>query len=316
MTAAASYTYTYRLGGIIFRAESDLRLSDFLRDKFQRFALASTQPDVRCRIRGVDPRPSNRSANDPSLTELLIRWLPHETLSHPWPLLHSPEVRAAIRAGLARPDTVQVELRAASIAITNLAWRRMDIFYQRGSPHFTHGTRHLSSGMILPFLPALDAALLHSSGIVCRGVGGLFLAPDGGGKTTLIGLIRPGDDVITDDQNLVHKMGDRFYASGLPWCRVLGSTDPHPLGGLFFLEKAAAFDLISLRPMDALERIALDPQNTFGPLPRAFRFRAALLRVEIVRQVPAYRLRFTQDYVDWDAVTAAMRAPVYEQATS
>jgi hypothetical protein len=316
VTTAAPYVYTYYLGGITFQVESDLRLADFLRDKFLHFASSSTQPDVRCWIRGVDLCIFGASDDDPSLIEALIHWLPREAVSRPGPLLRSPGVKAVLRDALAHPDAVQMELRATSITITNLVRRRMDIFYQRGSPHFTHGTRHLSSGMILPFLPALDAALLHSSGIVCRGVGGLFLAPDGGGKTTLIGLIRPGDDVITDDQNLVHKMGDRFYASGLPWCRVLGSTDPHPLGGLFFLEKAAAFDLISLRPMDALERIALDPQNTFGPLPRAFRFRAALLRVEIVRQVPAYRLRFTQDYVDWDAVTAAMRAPVYEQATS
>jgi hypothetical protein len=312
---AAPYAYTYRLGGITFQVESDLRLSDFLRDKFQRFALASAQPNVRCRIRGVDPRLNSPPDDDPSLAASLIRWMPRETPSPSSALLRSPGVKGALRAGLAHPDAVRVEVHAASISITNLARRRMDIFYQRGSPHFTHDTRHLDSGMILPFLPAFDATLLHSSGVVCRGVGGLFLAPDGGGKTTFASLIHPADDVMSDDQNLVRKVDGRFYASGLPWCRVLGSTDAYPLSGLFFLEKADDFDLIPLRPTDALERISRDPQNTYGPLPREFHLRAALLRLELLRQVPAFRLRFSLDYVDWDAVAAAMCAPVYEWAT-
>jgi hypothetical protein len=311
MLAKGSFVYTYRLGGITFQVKSDLRLSGFLADKFQRFNSTQAQPDVLCRMRGLVPRAPRATTGDLALTEQLISWLPRETRRQPCPLLHSPEVKAALRGAMAHPDAVQVELRPASITITNLARRRMDVFYQRDNPAFADDTRYLDSGMILPFLPTYDATLLHSSGAVCGGTAGLFLAPDSGGKTTLASLLRPGDAVMSDDQNLARKSGGRFYAFSLPWCRVLGSTGHHPLGGLFFLEKAPAFDLIPLAPFDALERLALDPQNAYGPLPPAHRTRAISLRLELVRQVPAYRLRFSRDDVDWDAVAAAMRAPTY-----
>lgn len=314
MTTAVPFVYTYQLGGITFQIQSDLRLSDFLADKFQRFTPVHTQPDVICRIRGIVPRASRPVTNDPSLTESLIHWLPREILLQPWPLLHSPQVEAALRAGLAHPHSVRVELRTASITITDVAQRRMDIFYHRDNPYFTHDTRYLGTEMISPFLPAFDATLLHSAGAVWGGVAGLFLAPDGGGKTTLASLIRPGGVVMSDDQNVVRSLGGQFRAYSLPWCRILGSTGHHPVGGLFFLEKAPDFDLIPLKATDALGRIALDPQNALGPLPKAYRLRVALLRVALLQQVPAYRLRFSRAHVDWDAIGAAMRAPMFAQA--
>jgi hypothetical protein len=311
MTAEGPFVYTYRLGGITFQVKSDLRLSGFLADKFRHFNATQAQPDVVCRINGLVPGSSRLTTGDLALAEQLIPWLPRETRLQPCPLLHSTKVKAALRDAMAHPEALQVELRPASITVTNLARRRMDVFYQGDHPAFADDTRHLDSGILLPFLPMYDATLLHSSGVVCGGTAGLFLAPDDGGKTTVAGLIHPDDAVMSDDQNLVRKLGGRFYAFGLPWCRVLGSTGHHPLGGLFFLEKASAFDLIPLAPFDALERIALDPQNAYGPLPPAHRTHAVSLRLELVRQVPAYRLRFSRDDVDWDAVAAAMRAPTY-----
>ena len=314
MTARGLFVYTYRLGGIVVQVKSDLRLSGFLADKFRCFHTTQAEPDVLCRISGLVPHSSRLTTGDLALAEQLIPWLPHDARRRPWPLLRSPEVKAVLRDALAHPDAVHVELRPASITITNLARRRMDVFYHRHNPAFIHNTRSLNSGMLLPFLPAYDATLLHSSGVVCGGIGGLFLAPDEGGKTTFASLIRPGDVVMSDDQNLARKLGGQFYASSLPWCRILGSTRHHPLGGLFFLEKAPTFELISLAPFDAQERIALDPQNAYGPLPKAHRTHAVALRIELLQQVPAYRLRFSRDHVDWDTIAAAMRAPTGEPA--
>jgi hypothetical protein len=58
--------------------------------------------------------------------------------------------------------------------------------------------------------------------------------------------------------------------------------------------------------MDALEYLWREHQSYYFFLPGPLRRQAFGFLYDVCHQIPVYRMRFQKDYIDWDAVDAAM----------
>ncbi|MFC1679172.1 hypothetical protein ACFL2T_03050 [Elusimicrobiota bacterium] len=141
----------------------------------------------------------------------------------------------------------------------------------------------------------------HGSGVCVGERSALFLAPPGGGKSTVARLSgeRP---VLSDEINIVRRADDGFRMAGSPF----QSTNPEmnnmerPLGAIFFLSKSSEVGVELIPPQHATARIAHSVINFRFPSPlTSGLFRQACL---LASDVPAYVLSFRKDPDFWRVV--------------
>jgi hypothetical protein len=155
------------------------------------------------------------------------------------------------------------------------------------------------------FLPGFSALMVHSSGLIRNGRAALFLAPDEGGKTTVLKR-SDGGQLLNDDQIIVRQEGDGFIAHATPLGRLTSGPCQAPLGGLFILEKATDFELVPVEPAGLVKRLWDEHHIYTFMLPKSLKRRSFDLFYDLCHRVPAYKMRFPRDHVDWGAVEAAM----------
>ena len=147
--------------------------------------------------------------------------------------------------------------------------------------------------------------MVHSSSSVLNNKAALFFAKDEGGKTTVMKNAVPRD-VLSDDQNILKKEAGSFFVHSTPWSTFPNGPRKAMLGGLFLLEKASKFSLSRINPVDMLTYLWAEHIGYTLFMPRKLRVAAFDLLREACRPGPTYRMRFSKDYIDWDAVDRAM----------
>jgi hypothetical protein len=313
MSTERENSVSFCMGGLFFRAESDsphvwmpsLQGESLLGRSFRRFTVeAGGEPHVRLCIRRIDPV----SLTLPPLSEKESAWLgqllvgPEESPHSP--LLRSPTVRALLQDGWQREEDLFVEVHSFSISVFNFTRAELHTFYIPAHEKVVRA-QALFPLLFAPFLPAFDRAMVHAAGVVGKGPSALFLAPDGGGKTTVARHARDGR-VLGDDHLILAREGDAFVAHGTPWALYADGPGQAELGGIFLLEQATRFGLTPLEPVHALEYLWNEHLAYWLPLPANLRVRLFQLLYDVCHQVPVYRMRFAKDFVDWGAVDAAM----------
>ena len=221
-----------------------------------------------------------------------------------YPLLRSPEVRSRVLAHLSRSDSVRIIAHLLTFEIYDYEAATADIFYLSSRRSILadniafNGIRRLFT----TFLTAFSAVVVHSSGIVLDGKAALFLAPDEGGKSTILSRFKRGD-ILCDDYNIIKKESDNLTVHNTPWGSLMNPKPlSAPLGGLFLLEKAPRFELVSIRPEEMLSFAWIENLRFLEALPRSYRLNAFSILDEASRSVPVFKLRFPKDAVDEDAV--------------
>ena len=233
-----------------------------------------------------------------------VDFLPPEVLD--LPLLRAPAVRAWLRQSLARSEEVKVGTYTDGILVWNLDRQRLDFFYRLEYGNTPEGHVAVYFPRIFSaFLPQFSALLVHSSGVILNGKTALFLARDGGGKTT---VLQQATEMLllNDDQIVVRQEGDKFIAYSTPFGRMTSGPCQAPLGGLFFLERARTFELEPYRPAELVHYLWEEHLLYHSMLPRDLKQHVFDLFYEMCHQVPIYRMRFPKDYVDWDAIDAVL----------
>jgi len=223
------------------------------------------------------------------------------------PLLRSPLVRERLEACLDYPEQIRLTLHLYLVEIYDYRLRRIDVFY-RPEMQWALDNYPLENGlrrMFTSFLPSFSCVMLHSSGIIRNNRAGIFLAPDAGGKSTVL-KNRAEGIVLSDDQNVVRKDKGIFTVYSTPWGHLNSGPQNAPLGGLFFLEKAPEFKLISIKPKETFEFIWQEHMHVWDVLPKNLRIEAFDVLTEICYHTPCYRMQFPKDYVDWDAIDSAL----------
>ncbi|MBN1201880.1 MAG: hypothetical protein JXJ20_08510 [Anaerolineae bacterium] len=298
---------TYRIGEIVFRVESDILFTGHVVDRLRQFEVDDTSPDVFCRLHRVDPVDSVLPPLRSSEIACFPRCVCAPSYSPDCALLRTAAVRARLLACLSHPDWVSLELSSGSATILDFIQREFALYY---TPAYNFSSHYLGVALFAPFLTIFSAVAVHSSSLVRDGTAALFVAPDEGGKTTAATL-SPTGTILCDDQNILRKDGDSIFVHSTPWGRHTSGPQQARLGGIFLLEQALDFEMIPIRPVDALEFLWNEHLSYYSFLPNKLKTQAFNLFYDACCQVPVYRLHFTKDYIDWDAVHAAMvRTPV------
>jgi hypothetical protein len=215
------------------------------------------------------------------------------------PMWRSPAVRAWLQAALEAPESVRLVMRGGAVAILDFAQAEVEYFAADAAGAVVVAGPGLCE--IGPFLPSLSAAVVHSLGVVRGGAAGLFLAADGGGKTTVASHM-PTGTILSDDQVVLRLQDDGLWAHSTPWGTLGMHPASAPLGAYFLLEQSDRFDLTPARPADVLEFLWREGLIHYYMLPRKLKVQVFDLLRHMSRQAPAYRMRFAKGFVDWDAI--------------
>ena len=220
-------------------------------------------------------------------------------------------LRAALQESIDRADRLQAYHWGDGLMVWNQTQGVVDYFYPaEGGRVVSNAEMRVASNLrqlFAAFLPHFSALQLHSAGLIRNGRAALFLAPDGGGKTTALSRLA-GGLLLNDDQVIVRQEGDEMIAHGTPFGTLTDGPIQARLGGLFVLEKALVFELLPYSPADLVKACWDEHLNHLFFLPRPLRLRAFDLLYEVCHRVPVYRMRFPRNHVDWTAIDAALAA--------
>lgn len=327
------FKYFHRIGGIGFYTQSSDEIPLLRSGCFEKFSKKELKPDVTQKLFSIH---ADQLPSDPSQTreiESLVQHLPENPLQRgslifppvleaeeieriiqsqeagkpPCPPLFKSEfVRSHLGAYLKMRD-IRVIIHSLSIEIYDYANNTTVIFFHAALlKHFTgdflfNGIRRLFTSA----LPSFSAFVIHSSGVNLDERTALFLGPDEGGKTT-VAKMPPTDLVLCDDYNIIKRIGKQFFAYGTPWGTMANSQNEKRLGGLFFLEKSSFFDLTPIPSAQAVERIWNDNSRFVQFSPKVLKTKAFELVCDICQHVPAYRMSFPREQIDWKQISQSM----------
>jgi len=143
--------------------------------------------------------------------------------------------------------------------------------------------------------------MLHSAGLVLGGKAYVFPGKSGAGKSTLARLaLGAGAEVISDEINLLRPGPRGWRAYGSPFwgeMRAGGRQANWPLGGVFFLKKAAAPAFLPCSGGDAVRTVLRCLVNFSRSAEVSAK--ALLAAGRLLAAVPARRLGFSKDNADF-----------------
>lgn len=143
-----------------------------------------------------------------------------------------------------------------------------------------------------------DVILFHGSALSCDGVGYIFTAVSGTGKSTHARLWRSafGDRVtmINDDKPLLHVSDGAVTVYGTPWDgkHRLSNNVSAPLGGIALLDRAERNSVTSASLSDAIPFLLTQMHRPSDPLKLK---KLLLLLDKLLISVPIYSLRCNMD---------------------
>jgi hypothetical protein len=142
---------------------------------------------------------------------------------------------------------------------------------------------------------APHGALLHAAGAVVRGKAVLFIAPSGGGKSTLSNLIGESFPLLSDETICLRPSREgsgEYLAYGTCfWSSLSPRSGPHsgfPIAALCFLEKGP-LRCVPLGKRQALRGLLAEYHLREAP---SAAFESLNFAHQILARVPAHRLRF------------------------
>lgn len=225
-------------------------------------------------------------------------------------VLRSPIAQNLLTSDQIRTDEIAVFGYATEILIWNRTRDTFDLVYLvREGETGGEGKRKVARNfpnLLVTFLPQFAGLMVHCSGVIRGDRAVLFLAPDAGGKSTVLKRATDGF-ILSDDQVILRKEGADFIAHATPLGLMTSGPGSARLGGIFILRKADHFALEPISPLEVVCAFWRDPGNLSRLIPKSLKRRVFDLFYDICHQVPVYRMSFPKHYVDWDAIDSAMK---------
>jgi hypothetical protein len=219
--------------------------------------------------------------------------------------LRSGVVYANLQSIIVYPEQAVLEISQSSAFIFDFKNREMFYFYYYDKDSDLP-LNQLEPILFAPFLVEFNAVMVHNAGLICSDRVALFMAPDEGGKTTVVNQAAAECcGVLSDDKVILRRTNGVFMAHGTPWSRFTDGPISTRLGSLFLLEKAENFELSPLKAVEVLNYLWNEHLDYWAYLTKAGRIQAFDFINTICHQIPAYRMRFPKDYVDWNAIRMA-----------
>ena len=305
---------THKIGGIVFRTALNAWLPRIFEEPFELFGIEDTRPDIHQFISNLNPDhgglPQPSDEERPNFSK--YDYFPSDWQNNSF--LRSQIVRNRLKGLPDLKEQVVIWVEDHYMFIRDFSCNRIDIFYtkkyQKYPPQHpgTIPEYYLAANlrqMLATFLPRFSAILLHCSGVIRGGRSALFVAPDDGGKTTVLAQSN-GEPVLNDDQIIIRKEGDVAVAHATPLGVITSGPCQAPVGALFMLEKASSFQIDPVSPSEFVQYLWAEHQNYTFFLPKHLKQQAFRLLCDLCYRLPTYLMRFPRDHVDWDAIDDAM----------
>ncbi|MBW2283357.1 MAG: hypothetical protein JRF65_02020 [Deltaproteobacteria bacterium] len=285
----------YRMGDIVFHAQTDALLPDTLQARFDPFLISETTPHARQVIRMVRPiskteTPASRGVDSHGLRRAAC--------------FRFPELAHSLTPQENENACVSFEISNTCIFSFDFSNATSHLIYSPEAERIAY--LQFMAVFFAPLFSRFSSALVHSSSFLCNGSVGLFLAPDEGGKTTTVASA-PKGSVLSDDQNLLRLEQDGYNVYGTPWGLTSNARAKGKLGAFFILEKAQQFRLDPAGPREALQYLWGEHASYRCALPMQLRKKAFDLVYGACHAAPVYRLMVPKDEMDWDAIKNAMQ---------
>jgi len=173
---------------------------------------------------------------------------------------HQGSIIKRLRKGRVR-GSVRKEQGKLYCELFNNEKRKTFCFFEHGLP-LDMVIHQAINDSFLVFQSVLGMIFLHSASVVMGDKVYLFIAPSGGGKTTISSLAREnGLCVMSDEFCAIKRNRNRFYAGLFPWhVRSFGPDEEWEVGGVYFLNKSDANRISPLSVIEAIRRAM--PQAT------------------------------------------------------
>jgi len=288
-------TTCHELGGVCFHSTSNAEIPRLHGDLFAPFAVGDRVPDASLHFRGFGEEPAG---------DLKAR------------LMSRPEVARLLEKGCSGDRSCWSD--DDCVLVRDFQRRELHFFYGRESGGYLPEIAgyapewYVASNLwqvFSGFLPLFDAVMLHSAGAVLPGGRAvLFLASDGGGKTTAVTALERAR-VLSDDQVIVRRKNGRFKAFATPLGLLGDGPCEAELKGIFLLEKHETFELAPLPSTELIPWIWAEHRNYTFFLPKPLRVAVFRLLCDLCGRVPLYRMRFPKGHVDQGALERIAMGP-------
>jgi len=238
----------------------------------------------------------------PAHINLQFELVPHtDTLDLPNTLLKTktlgPDGSFDIADGLIRGHfnrtTNEGHIQAKGALTRGLLMRVMEqVFYQA-----FHSARQAAGS---------EAFLVHSSAVIAKGSGFLFVGPSEAGKTTAA-LNSSAHHVLGDEMSLVVPTSGGTLLEGTPFNGTFKAKQPGkaPLRAVFLLQQAAQHRILSMDPAEAASLIAAEvvPPVGLDQIPGPETIPSMVdMAAGILENVPVYRLELLPDPGFWTVI--------------
>ncbi len=300
----------HTIGGVNFSTAFEEPIPGFEEAPYSSFAGEFGRPDVThtlCRVT-AEPGRARLGESETGLLRTCRSFRP-EWLENP--ILPSPAVRDQLRLSLRSPES-DLDLSADEhhVSIRDFSKREFHLFYTGTSggyfPEFgsylpEHYVKANMGPIFATFLTCFGAFLVHGAGLIMGGKAVLFLAPDEGGKSTVLESGQ-GHAVLSEDQVLLRAQNGAVTAHSTP----LGGPSKGPasaeIGAIFLLEKAREFRISRVFDHEVISFICRDNLNRIFHLPKHLKARAFELFSKACSQAALRRMEFPKAHVEWEAI--------------
>lgn len=220
-----------------------------------------------------------------------------------------PKIAIRLRKAADHPESIQIEFAWNRIIIRDFLKMSLDYFYSPSQSDRFRGPffSGIFKNSIAPLLFTCNCGFLHASGTCfADGYAALFLAPDSGGKTTIIKHFAPGN-ILSDDQVGISFRAGKFGVFPTPFGTMFNPNANGLLGGLFFLQKANSFEINAISANKAFEIIWNEHEHYWHQIPIVYRKGVFTLIHDLCLSVPCYQLSFSPDHIDKQAIEDALK---------
>ena len=156
------------------------------------------------------------------------------------------------------------------------------------------------------FLAVLnDGLLLHSAGVVRGQSGYIFPGQSGTGKSTIAGLARPSETVLSDEMVVIRYQGGRHRVFSTPFYGTNRSAEQNlsaDLKAAFLPIKAEQVRLEKAAPARSLSKLMAG--ILFFGQDTQMHQRLLDTSLRVVERVPFYDMHFRRDGAFWDCIAA------------
>jgi len=291
----------FKIADLIYKVKSDVKIQGLENDRFQKFKVKTKNYDISHCFQNISQNSNSFPPLNKEEKSLLKKCKIFPYFNNiDSPILRFPIIRDRLNDCKKRINEITLEIQASSLLIFDFLHNKIDCFYTNELKSALEKSR-IGSFIFAQFLPNFSATMIHSSAVVIDKKTAIFLASDEGGKTTAAKLAS-GFSILCDDQNIIRKQENKFITHSTPWGLHIDNSIKARVGAFFLLEKSENFKLTPLKPKNLLYYFWNEHLAYYLYLPKYLKSKHFNFLSNLSNQIPVYKLQFSKDYIDWDAI--------------